>query len=316
MAEISKNIEIAIQILNKNKVVAIPTETVYGLAGNALQIDAISTIFEVKNRPTFDPLICHTFSIFEIEKYVEILPKIAYDLLEKFAPGPITILLPKKKCIPDLITSGLPNVAFRIPNHPITLELLQNLNYPLAAPSANPFGYISPTSAQHVQNQLGNKIPFILDGGLCNIGLESTIVGFDENEKPKIVRLGGLSIDDIEKITGKLIIQNSSSKPAAPGMLESHYAPKKEIKIGNIKELINKYLNNKIGILSFSNSYSESNKNQYILSTNENVTEAAKNLFSYLRALDESDCEIILTEFVPNIGLGFAINDRLKRACA
>lgn len=314
MAEIGVDISKAIRFLNNNQVVGIPTETVYGLAGNALNSTSITQIFEVKNRPTFDPLICHTHQISEIEKYVTRLPTMAYDLFEKFSPGPITILLPRKNIIPDLVTSGLSNVAFRIPKHYLTLELLRNLDFPLAAPSANPFGYISPTTALHVQAQLGSKIPYILQGGDCNIGVESTIIGFYEENKPYILRLGGLKTEEIEKVTGKILVQNSSSKPSAPGMLESHYAPKKKIIAGSITELIKIYKNKKIGILSFNKSYFP--ENELILSPNNDTTEAAKNLFSYLRLLDISDCELILTEYVPASGLGNAINDRLKRACA
>ncbi len=316
MAIISSKISDAIAYLNNRNIIGIPTETVYGLAGNALDVDVISKIFEVKNRPTFDPLICHTYDIEEVKKYVRFIPNLAYDLFQKFSPGPITILLPKKDIIPDLITSGLPSVAFRIPNHTLTLELLKNISYPLAAPSANPFGYISPTNAYHVLNQLGQSIPFILDGGDCEVGLESTIIGFENGETPKIVRLGGISVEEIESVTGKINIQTSSSKPTAPGMLESHYAPKKKIRIGHIDTLLVENKNKKIGILSFSKNYENVSFINLILSKNNNTTEAAKNLFSYLRQLDDSDCEIILTEYVPQHGLGNAINDRLKRACA
>lgn len=301
------------KLLENDELIGFPTETVYGLAGNALSVNAVAKIFEAKNRPTFDPLICHTFDINSIKNYVIDIPQVAYDLLEKFSPGPLTVLLPKKSNIPDLVTSGLENVAFRIPNHPLALELLQQLSFPVAAPSANPFGYISPTSALHVQKQLGYKIKYILDGGKCEIGLESTIIGFS-NEKAHIYRLGGISVEEIEKITGKLEIHQSTSKPAAPGMLESHYAPRKQIYLGNIEQLTGKYKESNFGILSFSKKYRP--QNNWVLSPSQNESEAAKNLFGYLRDLDEADCDIILAELIPEHGLGRAVNDRLLRASA
>jgi L-threonylcarbamoyladenylate synthase len=308
---IGSDLELAAKFLINNELVAIPTETVYGLAGNAFSENAVLKIFETKQRPSFDPLIVHTHSIEKIKDFVIDIPDLAFTLLSKFTPGPLTILLPKKSNIPDLVTSGLPRVAVRIPNHSISLDLLKHLDFPLAAPSANPFGYISPTKAKHVQDQLGDKIPYILDGGDSNIGLESTIIGFEE-DKTIIYRLGGLSVDEIQKVTGKVEIRMSSSSPAAPGMLKSHYAPQKKLLIGNIPQLMKSNFN-KIGVLSFSDSYNI--KNEYILSQNGNINEAAKNLFSMLRSLDEnSEVEIILAEYVPNIGLGLAINDRLKRA--
>ena len=168
---IGTEIEKARELLLQNEVVAIPTETVYGLAGNALNEIAVSKIFEAKNRPHFDPLIVHVSSVSEVSNYVEKIPELAFNLMENFWPGALTVLLPKKTCIPDLTTSGLNEVGIRIPNHPITLELLKSLPFPLAAPSANPFGYISPTRAQHVSDQLGDKISYILNGGTCSVGI-------------------------------------------------------------------------------------------------------------------------------------------------
>lgn len=311
MAEIGVDILKCKRILEYNQLIGFPTETVYGLAGNALSVEAVSKIFETKNRPTFDPLICHTNSIAQIEKYVTEIPTMGYDLLTKFAPGPITLLLKRKNLIPDLVTSGLEHVAFRIPNHPIALELLKHIDFPLAAPSANPFGYISPTSAAHVNTQLGNFISYILNGGKCSVGIESTIVGF-ENNKAHIYRLGGIDLAAIEHITGRTIVQQSTSKPSAAGMLESHYAPRKKIYVGHIDNLIEKYKNHKIGVLSFSKKYNFCQNLQ--LSENKSETEAAQNLFGHLRSLDESDCEIIIAEYITEKGLGKAVNDRLKRA--
>jgi L-threonylcarbamoyladenylate synthase len=315
MAEIGKNIDKAIEILKNGDVVGIPTETVYGLAGNALNIDAVTKIFEVKNRPTFDPLIIHTSSFDRISNYVTGIPEKAQLLAKQFMPGPLTFLLPKKSIIPDLVTSGLDSVAVRIPNHSLTIELLQNLDFPLAAPSANPFGYISPTTAQHVDNQLGTKIKYILDGGECGIGIESTIIGFFE-DAPIVYRKGGLAIEDIERVIGKVKIQeHSSSNPKAPGMLKSHYSPTKKFKVQGSRFKVKNGLN--VGFLGFDSFHPEIPiENQLLLSPKSDFKEAAKNLFAYMRKLDSMEIDEIYSVLLPEIDLGRAINDRLRRAAS
>ena len=313
MAVIGNSISEAKAILDKGELIGLPTETVYGLGGNALIAETVSKIFEVKKRPSFDPLILHCASMDQIEALVEEIPEKAYTLAKEFWPGPLTLLLKRKPIIPDITCSGLERAAFRIPNHKIALKLLRSLDYPLAAPSANPFGYISPTSADHVEKQLGSDISYILDGKISQVGIESTIVGF-EDDKTIVYRLGGLDVNAIESIIGSVeVMPYSSSSPAAPGMLKSHYAPKKEIYLGNIEELMKEHVGKKFGILSFQKDYGR-NENVYQLSIEGDMHEAAKNLFSHLRALDDSEVELILTETVPNQGLGKAINDRLKRA--
>lgn len=305
-------------LLENNELIGIPTETVYGLAGNALAPHAVVKIFETKQRPAFDPLIVHTHSIDEVIKYTKNLPQEALKLFEAFAPGPLTLILPKSDIIPDIVTSGHPTVGIRIPNHPLTLELLKQLDFPLAAPSANPFGYVSPTSAQHVIDQLGDKVPYILDGGSSNVGVESTILKC-ENGEVHVLRLGGLEIESIENVLGRKIdkIKTSSSNPQAPGMLSSHYNPGKQIKIGNIAKEIENHPNARIGIISFFEDFSHpSIQKQIILSPQKDLTEAARNLFKALRAFDNNEIDIVLTETFPDEGLGKAINDRLKRAAA
>jgi len=315
MSLIGQNITSAKNLLQSGKIVAIPTETVYGLAGNALDVTAVAKIFSIKKRPNFDPLIVHTYSVEALSEIVTEIPEQALQLATAFWPGPLTLLLHKKNNIPDLVTSGLDRVAVRIPNHPLTLELLKYLDFPLAAPSANPFGYISPTTAQHVADQLGNEVDYILDGGPCMIGVESTIVGW-KNGVATIMRVGGLSIEAIEQVIGPVQVQAvSTSNPAAPGMLKSHYAPSIPMREGNITELIAEYTSKKVAVLSFQKAYPSVYKN-YILSLNGDTTEAAQHLFAAMRELDTCGAEIILTEFVPTTGLGRAINDRLKRACA
>ena len=315
---IGKDIKIAADYLQKGQLVAIPTETVYGLAANAFDMAAVLAIFEAKNRPTFNPLIVHCADITQIERFVTYFSPNAKKLAAAFMPGPLTLLLPKKANIHDLITAGSEKVAIRIPNHPLTLELLSQIDFPLTAPSANPFGYISPTSTSHVVAQLGEKIPYILEGGECTVGIESTIVGFDDKDSVLIYRLGGLSVEEIEKVVGKVsILPHSDNKPATPGRLLSHYAPKTPFYLGNIAELWEKYADKKVGILAFSDFYDKVPlHNQLILSEQGSLSEAARNLFAALRKLDELEVEVILAEFVPNEGLGRAVNDRLKRAAA
>lgn len=314
MAAIGKDINKAKELLLAGEVVAIPTETVYGLAGNALDPNAVLKIFNVKDRPTFDPLIVHVSSLLNASKYIAEMPKEASKLAEKFWPGPLTILLKKKSIIPDLVTAGLDTVGLRCPDHFLTLELLKRLDFPLAAPSANPFGYVSPTTAQHVQDQLGNKIEFILDGGPARVGIESTIIGF-ENGEPIIYRMGGVSIEALEAELGKIKVHlHSTSNPKAPGQLQSHYAPSKKLILGNIRELLKKFSADTASILSFRENHQTAH--QVILSESGSVDEAARNLFSALRQLERMPTDVILAELVPETGLGRAINDRLRRASA
>lgn len=317
MAEIGKDIEKAKSLLQQGDLVAIPTETVYGLAGNALNPESVALIFETKNRPAFDPLILHTSSIDRVGDFVGSFPEKLKILAENFWPGPLTLLLPRKPIVPDLVTSGLGRVAVRVPNHPIALALLESLDFPLAAPSANPFGYISPTKPEHVEAQLGGKIQYILDGGVCEVGLESTILGMEEDEIV-IYRLGGLEVSEIEKLVGAVKVKDiSSSNPQAPGLLESHYAPRKPFILGDLKVLVKENLEKKtdFSVLSFSSLFPEiSIENQVALSPERNLHEAAKNLFSAMRNLDEGNSAVILAELLPEEGLGRAINDRLRRA--
>jgi len=317
MAEIGKDIVKAKKLLEQGELVGIPTETVYGLAGNALDENAVVKIFTVKDRPRFDPLIVHVASLAQARQFVEFFPSKAEQLASKFWPGPVTFLLRKKGIIPDLVTSGMDTVGIRCPDHPLTQSLLQSLSFPLAAPSANPFGYVSPTKPEHVNAQLGNRIKYILDGGACRVGIESTIIGF-ENEIPTIFRLGGLGIEDIENTIGPVELQlNTSSDPKSPGQLNSHYSPRKKVAYGVMAELLTRYSTQKIGVLAFRAKVAGVEpENQLILSPTGNLEEAAKHLFGNLRELDKKNIDIILAEEVPDIGLGKAINDRLRRAAA
>jgi L-threonylcarbamoyladenylate synthase len=312
MAEIGTDTKRAVHLLEQGELVAIPTETVYGLAGNALDKQAVTKIFAVKDRPQFDPLIVHVSDIAKVKEYVTEIPSLAQVLADKFWPGPLTLVLKKKKIIPDLVTAGLDTVGIRCPNHPLTKQLLKKISFPLAAPSANPFGYVSPTKAAHVEEQLGNKINYILDGGTCTVGIESTIVGFENNE-PVVYRLGGLSLEDIESTIGKVnVMTRSTSNPKAPGQLISHYAPSKKVFLGQIEELLQSYPAHLAGILTFQKDFNS--PFQFVLSPTGSLEEAAQNIFEALRSFDKLPIDVILAERVPDTGLGRAINDRLQRA--
>lgn len=313
--QIGTDIGVAANELRQGACVGIPTETVYGLAANALNPAAVVQIFDIKKRPSFDPLIVHISDISSVLTYATEFPAPLKALAECFWPGPLTILLPKRENIPDLVTSGLERVALRVPAHPLAQALLRALDFPLAAPSANPFGYISPTTAQHVADQLQGAIPYILDGGACNIGVESTIVGW-ENDTVTVYRLGGMALEEIEAVAGKVAVQlNQSSNPAAPGMLKSHYAPRKPLFLNNIAENVERFANKKIAVLSFRpiETLAPSVLSVF-LSEKGDPAEAAQHLFAALRALDASDAEVILAETLPEEGLGRAVNDRLRRA--
>lgn len=316
MSIISTDLTKAVELLNNEELVAIPTETVYGLAGNIFSEKAVKAIFETKERPFFNPLIVHIPNIEYLETIVEAIPEKAKLLAEAFWPGPITLVLKKKSIIPDLITGGKDTVAVRIPNHPTTLELLNQLEFPLAAPSANPFNRISPTKAEHVENYFKDKIQMVLDGGACKSGIESTIIGF-ENGEPIIYRLGSTSVEAIEAVVGTIEIKNKKEvAPEAPGMLERHYAPKtKTILTTNIAEAIETYKDLKIGLLTYNDILNDDAiAYKIVLSEGKNLEEAASKLYDALHQLDQQQLDIIIAEQLPDYGLGKSINDRLQRA--
>ncbi|GAB4154805.1 MAG: L-threonylcarbamoyladenylate synthase [Winogradskyella sp.] len=316
MSIISKDISKAVKLLNNEEIVAIPTETVYGLAGNIYSEKAVKAIFETKQRPFFNPLIVHIPNIEYLETLVEDIPEKAKLLAEAFWPGPITLVLKKKSIIPYLITGGKDTVAVRIPNHPMTLELLATLDFPLAAPSANPFNRISPTTAEHVEGYFKNEIKMVLDGGPCQKGIESTIIGF-ENGEPIVYRLGSTSIEDLEAVVGNVIIKNKKeAAPEAPGMLERHYAPKtKTVLTSHLTKTLKDYKGLRIGLLTYNDILNNDAIDfKIILSESKNLEEAASKLYDALHQLDQQNLDIIIAEQLPDYGLGKSINDRLLRA--
>ncbi len=316
MTIISKNIQKAVEILNQEELVAIPTETVYGLAGNAYSKKAVSKIFEMKNRPSFNPLIVHIHAIDQLDQLASYIPNKARLLANTFWPGALTLVLKKKPLVPDIVTAGKDSVAIRMPNHPVTLALLEQLSFPLAAPSANPFGSISPTKAIHVEEYFGHKLQMVLDGGHCKDGIESTIIGF-ESDEPVLYRLGAISIEEIEKVIGKIEIKNKKeTSPDAPGMLLRHYAPSTNTYLEtNVEEFVKSFPDKRIGLLLFSKAVNAPQIiHQEILSKNGDFKEAAANLYAALHFLDKLKLDMIIAERLPDIELGKSINDRLERA--
>lgn len=305
--------------LERNELVAIPTETVYGLAANAFSVEAILKVFHTKSRPTFNPLIVHAYDLNQASPLVAAWHPKLLELYHAFAPGPITFLVSKTDLVHDLITAGQERVAMRFPAHPLTQQLLKNLSFPLVAPSANPFGYVSPTTAHHVYEQLNSKIPYILDGGNCRLGIESTIVGIENQNDLVIYRLGSIPLENIENIAGKVQhIYRSSSKPAAPGMLMKHYAPNKPLYlVQNLSVAVKKLLEKQeaFGIISFGKPFQEV-AYQSDLSPSKNLEEAAANFFKVLRTIETWDVPYVIIEPFPDRLLGKALNDKLQRATA
>jgi L-threonylcarbamoyladenylate synthase len=304
----------AAQLLREGLVVGLPTETVYGLAGDGLNPTALARIFEVKQRPLFDPLILHLPEAEAAFALVERVPEVARQLAAKFWPGPLTLVLPKKEIVPDLATSGLRNVALRVPAHPIAQKLLRAFAGPLAAPSANRFGRISPTDAQAVRAELGDAVPLILDGGPCTVGLESTVIDLS-GDTPVLLRAGGVPLEEIEAITGP--IQRATpvdEKPLGPGQLKHHYAPRKPLRLVSVLEEIPQEAD--AGWLAFG-PYSPASFPGVMenLSAAGDLREAAANLFRALRSLDDHPrVAVIYAMRLPAHGLGLAINERLDRA--
>ena len=303
------NIKKSISFLNKDDCVAIPTETVYGLAANAYSSKAVRKIYTLKRRPINNPSIIHYSSLNQLEKDCE-LNKNFFKLYKKFCPGPITFVLKLKKesRISKIATNNKKTVAIRFPKNKITQKLLKILNYPLAAPSANISTKISPVSASDVREEFGNKIKFILNGGRSKIGLESTIISLVD--KPKILRLGGIERTKINKVLNKKIKYDKTNKKiSVPGQSKLHYSPGIPIKLNITKPKPNEAF---ILIKKRKKSY----KNYYYLTKNKNLKQAAKNLYRILRVIKKKNYERIVVEKIPNNGFGETINDRLKRASA
>lgn len=305
----------AATIVRQGGVVAFPTETVYGLGADAFNPIAVARIFEIKKRPFFDPLIVHVADLRELQGLVTFLPPQGENLIRRFWPGPLTLVLKKKNEVPDLVTAGLPTVAIRMPKHPVALALIREAGCPIAAPSANPFGYVSPTTADHVRSQLGEKVDLVLDGGPCEVGLESTILSLVE-ERPALLRPGGLPVEEIESVIGPVETSPAGERrPSSPGRLPKHYAPTTPIVLDWKWEDLAAYRGRRIGLLAFRKvAHRFSFQHVEVLSPAGDLREAAARLFAAIRRLDALELDVILAEPVPEVGLGLAIMDRLRRA--
>lgn len=304
----------AISLLRAGELVALPTETVYGLAGDALEPEAVIKIFEAKNRPFFDPLIVHVPDRDWLGELVEFNAQtrpIVDELLNQFWPGPLTILLPKKSCVPDLVTAGLDEVAVRQPRHPVFLEVLRQFGKPLAAPSANRFGRISPTTALHVYEELNGRIRLILDAGPASVGLESTVIRVREN-RIEVLRPGPITDEELEKVALVLNCSDPSKEILAPGQMSTHYAPGKEVLLFFRED---QECEPNSGLICWGEvRYQDRFKIVRSLSETRNLHEAAQRLFGLLRKMDGEEIEKIYFEPVPEKSIGKAIMNRIKRA--
>jgi L-threonylcarbamoyladenylate synthase len=318
---ITTDVTLAAESLRAGGLVAFGTETVYGLGANALDAKAVARVFDAKNRPHFDPLIVHIADRKWLsELAVEVSP-LAEKLMDAFWPGPLTLVLPKTDLVPDLVTSGLPSVAVRMPSHPQACELLLKVDLPIAAPSANPFGQLSPTTAEHVAATLGERIDLILDGGPCDVGVESTVLLMTKSV-PRLLRHGGVTQEQIEEVVGRVELapspaEDSESESApSPGMLPQHYAPRTPLALAedvDLDELVRS--GGRLGAVSLSGVEDNSGfACEEILAHDGNLTTAAAAFFAALRRLDSSGLDLIVAWPFPDEGLGRALNDRLRRA--
>lgn len=314
-----KNVTEAADLIRAGKLVSFATETVYGLGANALDPLAVARVFDAKQRPHFDPLIVHLAAAEEVERFTRDVPETARLLMEKFWPGPLTLVLPKQDVIPDLVTSGLPRVAIRVPSNEQARDLIRQAGVPIAAPSANLFGCVSPTTAAHVLDGLSGRIDAVLEGGACEIGVESTVVAFDEAGRPVLLRPGGLGVEEIEAVAGPVGLldpqQHSDDSPqAGPGMLTRHYAPSVPIEI--VDDLHSLPEKTRIGLLQFGPCDRSGFRVVETLSEGGDLVEAAANFFAGLRSLESAEIDLIVATWFPSTGLGLALNDRLRRAAA
>ena len=311
---IGTTIQEAIHLLKSGELVAIPSETVYGLAANGCNTAAVKKIYEAKNRPNSNPLILHFASIEKINPYVLDFPQELLNLANKFWPGPLTILLKKSELVPNEITANQELVAVRVPNHPLLNAILSELDFPLAAPSANLYGMVSPTKAEHVMQDLNGKIPYILDGGSCENGLESTIISLHEM-KVVVYRLGSISLEDLSaKLSYTPELKNTNEKQViTSGMVEHHYAPKTPFFF--FDETIIDYSEKNNGFIFFKDQYSIiEDSNMIILSKSGDLKEAAANLYDAIIEMDKREFTALFIERLPDFGLGKTMNDRLNRS--
>lgn len=321
----------AAAVLAEGGLVAIPTETVYGLGADAFNTEAVAKVFEVKERPSFDPLICHLPSAAALKDVADIpdaLQGLVQTLAKEFWPGPMTLVLPRKDTVPDIVTSGLPTVACRVTGHEAMRGVARALGHPIAAPSANRFGHISPTCAGAVLKELGGRIPLVLDGGACSEGLESTILlpCLDDKGKPavRVLREGPVTREKIRKFCRilKPVKQGEAAVPNAPGQLKSHYAPRKPLLLHDPKTLFTPEDGVSYGLITYQGDSPLAGQDCWaevmpLSPGSGRLAEAAVRLFAVMRAMDECEAvQVIVAEELPEVGLGCAMMDRLRRASA
>jgi len=313
-----RNLARLARVLREGGLVGVPTETVYGLAANALDPVACRQIFAAKGRPSHDPLIVHLASAADVDRVAFSNPAVE-KLARRFWPGPLTLVLPKKPCVPDLVSAGLPSVAVRVPAHPLFRRLLRQTGLPLAAPSANPFGYISPTTAEHVRAHLGDRIGFILDGGPARIGIESTILDLRDPDRPRLLRPGAITAAEIARVLGRPVggapTRTRRGAQVSPGLLKKHYSPHTPVRL---HERIDPHApaQHPREAWVFLDRPPHPAPNVFSLGNRTDLPGIARRLFRRLRELDTRGFEAIHVELAPGTGLADAINDRLRRAAA
>jgi len=308
----------AAELLRSGEIVALPTETVYGLAADALNEAAVHKVFEAKGRPFLDPLIVHVPDLDALAGVA--VPDARLSELAAFWPGPLTVILPRRECVPDLVTAGKSTVAVRIPAHPLFREVLRLSGRPLAAPSANPFGYVSPTTADHVRDSLGGRCPWIVDGGPCAHGVESSIVDLTQPDRVRLLRPGPISLERLQAALGLIdVVTHATSQDAAqdaPGMLERHYSPNIPVLLFERGAPIPTLPPGAALVLQARRDKLPPRTRDYYLSERGDAEEAAHALFALLRRIDREHHSIIVAELAAPAGIGAALNDRLRRAAA
>ncbi len=315
------NLDHCAELLRSEEVVGMPTETVYGLAGNALNEASVRKIFDVKGRPLIDPLIVHFSNVEEAEAHIVSNDSVR-KLADAFWPGPLTMVVSKQASIPDLVTAGLPSVAIRVPQHPVFREILQRLDFPLAAPSANPFGYVSPTLASHVAHTLGSRIHAVLNGGPCDFGLESTIIDLRNPAAPVILRHGPITEAQLNEIldvqvTSHVGTANDDAAQSAPGLLTQHYSPEAKVTLVPHGEVTTEAPAASTALVCNQKpTWYTDQSNIFWLSEGGNLSDIAHNLFELIQRLDQQSYQQLRIELALEEGLGQAINDRLRRAAA
>lgn len=306
------DIEHAAQLIRDGKVVAFPTETVYGLGANAMNAMAVARIFELKERPSFDPLIVHIADFEQIRALTNFDDDRVQLLADRFWPGPLTIILPKSERIPDIVTSGLETVGIRMPANPVARELIRRSGCPVAAPSANKFGQLSPTLARHVAKQLPD-VDYILDGGQAEVGIESTIIALNHRGF-EILRHGVITREELEKVVPYYPLPDEEkTNIVSPGMLKSHYSPEKPIYIWD-SGFSMAFDRSRVGLLSFKGDDTDGFAKVELLSTDGDLKACAVNLFAAIHRLEEADVDFILAQPVPEQGIGLAVMDKLRKA--